>query len=236
MKKVNILRIVIYLGLMAAFVFYIQIEKQKVVESRAREAVTLIGEKMEHGTPVDVQEVRYRSLPETLRVSVTELDSESKTLTFYFDRSQKTKLRQGQEVLSTNEDKTVGEVSSLSNRISASLGLYKGKIKLSDKSDTSDLKLKSLDVVVGTKRKSLAVPMTAVQYDRMEGPYVWISDSGIAKKQKVDIGQNYNLESEITSGVEEGTRVVINGAKKLEAGEKLRVRRCVDCAGVVKND
>ncbi len=236
MKKTNIFRVLIYLSIAIVFVAYIQIGKKQVIESRQQTAITLIGEKLQNGIPVDITEVHPKQLIKTIRVTVTEINKKNKTLTFYFDSTQRKQLKKNQKVIDTDKQQAIGKVTFLARNLSSGLGLYKGKIQLDKDQDLSQLKLKSLDVIVGKSSNVLALPQSAILFSEDGGSFIWVDDKGVSKKKEIELGKNYNLDYEITKGLSEGMRVVINGGKTLNSESKLRVRKCESCEGVVKND
>ena len=68
----------------------------------------------------------------------------------------------------------------------------------------------------------IVVPQAAVQ-SGPEGSFVWVVSEEVARKQAVQVGASSGQQIEITSGVNAGDRVVVNGAERL-TGETAVVR------------
>ena len=68
----------------------------------------------------------------------------------------------------------------------------------------------------------IIVPQAAVQ-SGPEGSFVWVVSEEVARKQAVQVGASFGQQIEVTSGVNAGDRVVVNGAERL-SGETAVVR------------
>jgi len=71
------------------------------------------------------------------------------------------------------------------------------------------------NILLSTHRGVLAVPESAVVYDQNETSYVFFKEAGGYKRQQVKTGLVSNGWVEIVSGVNEGDRVVVQGAYEL---------------------
>jgi len=77
-----------------------------------------------------------------------------------------------------------------------------------------------------SKRDAISLPVNFVQ-DSPSGKYVFLAveENGkiIARRQKVELGQNYNGLAEITSGLKQGDKVITSGYNSLVEGQLLKV-------------
>lgn len=69
---------------------------------------------------------------------------------------------------------------------------------------------------------AVVVPVKAVQKSE-NGDYVFLNSAGTAKKVNVKVGNTYNGQSEILSGLKAGDEVIIDGATDIEDGDKVKV-------------
>ena len=79
-----------------------------------------------------------------------------------------------------------------------------------------------LQIANYSKANSLSVPVKAILKSEA-GDYVFIDNSGIAKKVVVKSGATYGGQTEILSGLKAGDQVVTEGATEIEDGDKIRV-------------
>lgn len=77
-----------------------------------------------------------------------------------------------------------------------------------------------------SKTDAISLPINLVQ-DSPSGKYVFLAvdDKGktVARRQKVELGQNYNGLTEIVSGLKQGDKVITTGYNSLVEGELLKV-------------
>lgn len=76
-----------------------------------------------------------------------------------------------------------------------------------------------VEIVYNTISNPIKVPSTAVVTDSTN--YVWLDDSGRAKKVDVEIGGSNADETEIKSGLKEGDSVISNPPANLKDGQKV---------------
>jgi RND family efflux transporter MFP subunit len=74
-----------------------------------------------------------------------------------------------------------------------------------------------VNLVVAKKEDALIAPAEA-----LDGRFVWVDESGRAKRREVKIGVRDLLRAEITDGVKEGERVIVHPPSQLTDGAKLR--------------
>jgi RND family efflux transporter MFP subunit len=77
-------------------------------------------------------------------------------------------------------------------------------------------------IETGAVPDRIVVPQAAVQ-SGPEGSFVWVVSDDVARKHTVDVGASSGEQIEITSGVNAGDQVVVNGAERL-TGETVVVR------------
>ncbi|MCH1929790.1 efflux RND transporter periplasmic adaptor subunit [Shewanella sp. A25] len=76
--------------------------------------------------------------------------------------------------------------------------------------------------VQGQTTKGLLVPASAVQQDQA-GDYVMVVDQeGTANRRDVVLGQSYNTDRAVVSGLSAGDKVIVNGLQKVRAGIKVQ--------------
>lgn len=75
-----------------------------------------------------------------------------------------------------------------------------------------------------TGRTGIAVPASAV-ISTSNNPYVFVNQKGKAVKKTVQIGQLYNNQYEIKSGLQVGEQIVVSGADRLMDGDVLQVQK-----------
>ena len=75
-----------------------------------------------------------------------------------------------------------------------------------------------------TGRTGIAVPASAV-ISTSNNPYVFVNQKGKAVKKTVQIGELYNNQYEIKSGLQVGDQIVSSGADRLMNGDVLQVQK-----------
>lgn len=73
-----------------------------------------------------------------------------------------------------------------------------------------------------SKSKAIVIPVKAIQKSE-EGDYVFVNNSGIAKRKNVKVGATYGGQSEILSGLNVGDQLITAGAEDIEDGDKIKV-------------
>lgn len=68
---------------------------------------------------------------------------------------------------------------------------------------------------------SVVIPFDSVVFDE-ENPYVFINNMGYAAKRYVNLGEEFDIDVEIISGVKKGDLLIVNpGREKIKEGDKL---------------
>ena len=82
----------------------------------------------------------------------------------------------------------------------------------------------SVDLTVASKRSALTVPTNAIRGAATAAPWVLVVDGGVVVRRDVTLGIAGEGQSEIQSGVAEGTIVALSTSQALEPGQRVRVR------------
>src|ERR1700730_7801067 len=138
------------------------------------------------------------------------------------------KLRTGGQlpVMAYDRDNTAkiasGTLASIDNQIDTTTGTYKLKATFSN--DTNILFPKqfvNVHLLVDTKRNLTVVPVTAIERGP-QGTYVYAVDhNNVAKIRPVTIAQSTDENAGLSSGVNPGDTVVIDGQDKLQDGTQV---------------
>ncbi len=73
-----------------------------------------------------------------------------------------------------------------------------------------------------SKAHTIIIPIKSIQKSE-DGDYVFVNDSGTAKRKNVKVGATYGGQSEILSGLKIGDQLITAGASDIEDGDKVRV-------------
>lgn len=73
-----------------------------------------------------------------------------------------------------------------------------------------------------SKTNAIVIPVKAIQKSE-DGDYVFVNNSGIAKRKNVKVGATYGGQSEILSGLNAGEQLITAGATDIEDGDKVKV-------------
>jgi membrane fusion protein, multidrug efflux system len=73
-----------------------------------------------------------------------------------------------------------------------------------------------------SKNNVITIPMKAIQNSEA-GNYVYVVENGIAKRKTIQQGNTSAGKTEITSGLNDGDQVIVEGASDVEEGDKVRV-------------
>ena len=79
-----------------------------------------------------------------------------------------------------------------------------------------------LKIVDYSKNNAVTVPIKAIQKSE-RGDYVYIAENGKAKKVAIKVGNVYNGEAEILSGIKVGDQVVTVGINTLNEGDSVKI-------------
>jgi HlyD family secretion protein len=93
------------------------------------------------------------------------------------------------------------------------------KVTLEPSGDLSALKPGfhvDIDISVGKIDNALQVPIEAVQQEADGSTFVWVSENGVVKKRKVEVGMENELFSEIKSGLKGDEQVILGPFDSLQ--------------------
>ena len=115
-----------------------------------------------------------------------------------------------------------GTLASIDNQIDTTTGTYKLKATFSnDNNILFPNQFVNVHLLVDTKRNLTVVPVTAIQRGP-QGTYVYAVDhSNVAKIRTVTVAQSTNENAGLSSGVNPGDTVVIDGQDKLQDGTQV---------------
>jgi multidrug efflux system membrane fusion protein len=138
------------------------------------------------------------------------------------------KLRAGGQlpVMAFDRDDTAkiasGTLASIDNQIDTTTGTYKLKAVFSnDNNILFPNQFVNVHLLVDTKRNLTVVPITAIQRGP-QGTYVYaVEHNNVAKIHTVTIAQSTNENAGLSSGLNPGDTVVIDGQDKLQDGSQV---------------
>jgi multidrug efflux system membrane fusion protein len=115
-----------------------------------------------------------------------------------------------------------GTLASIDNQIDTTTGTYKLKATFSnDNNILFPNQFVNVHLLVDTKRDLTVVPVTAIQRGP-QGTYVYAVDhNNVAKIRSVTVAQSTNENAGLSSGVNPGDTVVIDGQDKLQDGSQV---------------
>jgi multidrug efflux system membrane fusion protein len=115
-----------------------------------------------------------------------------------------------------------GTLASIDNQIDTTTGTYKLKAAFSNNDNILfPNQFVNVHLLVDTKRNLTVVPITAIQRGP-QGTYVYAVDhSNVAKIRTVTVAQSTNENAGLSSGVNPGDTVVIDGQDKLQDGSQV---------------
>ncbi|WP_134685756.1 HlyD family secretion protein [Brevibacillus migulae] len=76
-----------------------------------------------------------------------------------------------------------------------------------------------INIITEKFANALQVPIEAIQQEPDGTPYVWIAENGLAKKQKVKIGIENELFTQIIEGVKPGQEIITNPPEHLKESD-----------------
>jgi multidrug efflux system membrane fusion protein len=138
------------------------------------------------------------------------------------------KLRAGGQlpVMAYDRDDTAkiasGTLASIDNQIDTTTGTYKLKAVFSnDNNILFPNQFVNVHLLVDTKRNLTVVPVTAIQRGP-QGTYVYVVEhNNVAKIHTVTVAQSTNENAGLSSGLNPGDTVVIDGQDKLQDGSQV---------------
>ena len=83
------------------------------------------------------------------------------------------------------------------------------------------------DVIKSVARDAIAVPLYSV-ISRNDEHYVFIDENGVARKRNVQLGIMEKWLVQITEGLAPGDRVLVEGHRDVEDGQKIKVVQVIN--------
>lgn len=80
-----------------------------------------------------------------------------------------------------------------------------------------------IKVKIYEKENAIVIPKVLIEKDENGNPYVFVEESGIAKKRFVQLGKTSGVNVEIVSGLNYGDRLIVEGRNLLDEGTKVKV-------------
>ena len=134
------------------------------------------------------------------------------------------RINKGDEVLvyyPNINDSLNTKLSFASKTIDPASRSYNIEVNLPSKSSFQPNMLAILKIVDYKKENALTVPIKAIQKSE-KGDYVYLLEGGKAKRAVIKVGNTYNGNAEILTGLKAGDQVVIMGFNGLNEGDSLK--------------
>ncbi len=134
------------------------------------------------------------------------------------------RISQGDEVLveiPDASDSLKTKISFAARTIDPMSRSFSVEVKLPSKKTYRPNMLAILKIVDYSKANAKTVPIKAIQKSE-KGDYLMVVDNGKAKKVDVKVGNIYNGDAEILSGINEGDKVIVNGLNNLNEGDSVK--------------
>lgn len=135
------------------------------------------------------------------------------------------RINQGDEVLvilPDAADTIKTKLSFASKTIDPMSRSFNVEVKLPSKKSYRPNMISILKIVDYTNTKATTVPIKALQKSET-GDYLMLNEGGKAKKVDVKIGNIYNGEAEIVSGIKAGDKVILVGLNGLSEGDTVKL-------------
>ncbi len=79
-----------------------------------------------------------------------------------------------------------------------------------------------IDILTAFKANVLRVPAEAIKTDKYGKSYIFINNNGIAQKKDIKTGIKSDVEAEVTEGLAQGDKVILNPSSNITDGTKVR--------------
>jgi RND family efflux transporter MFP subunit len=135
------------------------------------------------------------------------------------------RINQGDEVLvylPDVQDSVRAKISFASKTIDPMSRSFTVEVKLPSKKSFRPNMISVLKIVDYTNPKATLVPIKAIQKSET-GDYLMVIKGGKAEKVDVKVGNIYNGNAEILTGIAAGDQVVTNGFNGLNVGDKVKI-------------
>jgi RND family efflux transporter MFP subunit len=135
------------------------------------------------------------------------------------------RINQGDEVLviiPDAADSVKTKISFAAKIIDPMSRSFSVEVKLPSKKTYRPNMLSILKIVDYVKENAIVIPIKAIQKSE-NGDYLMLDENGRAKKVSITIGNIYNGNAEILTGVKKGDRVIMTGLNGLNDGDAVRL-------------
>lgn len=135
------------------------------------------------------------------------------------------RINQGDEVLvilPDAKDSIKTRISFASKTIDPMSRSFNVEVKLPSKKSFRPNMISVLKIVDYSSNDATVVPIKALQKSE-SGDFVMVAEGGKAKKVAVKVGNIYNGEAEITSGIKAGDKVIVVGLNGLNEGDTVKL-------------
>lgn len=78
-----------------------------------------------------------------------------------------------------------------------------------------------IKIVSYENKEAIAVPINPIQITP-DGNFVFVADSGVARKTRITMGQTYNGRAEVLNGLKPGDKLIVTGYQDLDDGDRIR--------------
>lgn len=140
---------------------------------------------------------------------------------------QATRIRKGNFVRvgsSATPAGTQGKVLLVEPTVDSSAGTVRIKMSVAAQEGYSPGLFVSLRIVVARRENALVLPKRCVLHDDEDGTYLFVVEKGMAKRVLVKTGFERGDMVEIVEGVDETSRVVVEGQDTLSDGAKVEIK------------
>jgi membrane fusion protein (multidrug efflux system) len=135
------------------------------------------------------------------------------------------RINQGDEVLviiPDAADSVKTKISFAAKIIDPMSRSFSVEVKLPSKKTYRPNMLSILKIVDYVKENAIVIPIKAIQKSE-NGDYLMLDENGRAKKVSITIGNIYNGNAEILTGVKKGDRVIMTGLNGLNDGDAVKL-------------
>ncbi len=136
-------------------------------------------------------------------------------------------IRIGQAVelaMDASGDTLAGRITLINPMVDPESGTIKVTVDVQDyPSSTRPGDFADVRIVTDAHPQALLVPKVAVIEDKGQSVVYVASSDSTAQRRTVEIGYRTDRQTEILAGVEEGERVVVQGQRSLEDGQRLKI-------------
>lgn len=153
-------------------------------------------------------------------VNLTKLKVKADVAESYSER-----VKQGDRVIVTvpgASDSLITTITYASRVIQPTSRSYTVEVRLPTRADLKPNMTAVLRIVDYEKKNAIVLPVKAVHQSE-NGEYVFVAKNNIAKRVQIKIGNTYQGNVEVVSGVTVGDQVVVEGTENIEEGDQLNI-------------